>query len=86
MSLLTTREVAERLRVSVTKVLRMTRRGELPGFRLPGGALRFDSDELDAWLKKRATSRRGALTAAPEAARDGRLSSVGLTAVRDEED
>jgi len=85
-NLLTAREVAERLGISVTTALRWTRRGELPGFRLPGGALRYEEDELEAWLRKRATSRRGALTAAPEAARDGRLSSVGLTAVRDEED
>lgn len=40
-ALLTARQVADRLGVSTETVLRWTRRGDLPGFRLPGGALRF---------------------------------------------
>jgi excisionase family DNA binding protein len=51
--LLTTREVAERLGVSPETVLRRWRAGELPGFRLGGTVLRFDSDEVDAWLEAR---------------------------------
>jgi excisionase family DNA binding protein len=53
--LLTARQVAEQFGVSAETVLRWTRRGELPGFRLPGGALRFREDELDEWLEGRST-------------------------------
>jgi excisionase family DNA binding protein len=53
--LLTARQVAEALGVSCETVLRWTRRGELPAFRLPGGALRYRSDALRAWLAARAT-------------------------------
>jgi excisionase family DNA binding protein len=53
--LVTARQVAERLGVNVETVLRWTRRGELPAIRLPGGALRYDEDELDAWLERRST-------------------------------
>ncbi len=52
--LLTAREVAGRLAVSTETVLRWTRVGALPGFRLPGGALRFRRDALEAWLEARA--------------------------------
>jgi excisionase family DNA binding protein len=55
-SLLTARQVADRLGVSAETVLRWTRRGDLPGFRLPGGALRFREDELDIWLVTRSTT------------------------------
>ena len=51
--LLTTREVAELLSVSPETVLRRWRSGELPGFRLATNVLRFDADELDAWLEQR---------------------------------
>jgi excisionase family DNA binding protein len=54
--LLTARAVAELLDVSAETVLRWTRRGELPAIRLPGGAIRYRGDELDAWLSLRATS------------------------------
>ena len=55
MKLLTAREVAVRLGVSSETVLRWTRRGTLPGFRLPGGALRYRAADLEAWLSERAT-------------------------------
>lgn len=55
MTLLTAREVAERLAVSTETVLRWTRGGTLPGFRLPGGALRYQEAELTEWLAERAT-------------------------------
>jgi excisionase family DNA binding protein len=42
--------------VSAETVLRWTRRGDLPGFRLPGGALRFREDDLEQWLNGRATA------------------------------
>lgn len=56
--LLTAREVAGLLGVSTETVLRWTRRGDLPAIRLPGGAIRFREDELDAWLMARATASR----------------------------
>lgn len=54
--LLTARDVAARLNVSTESVLRWTRRGKLPGFRLPGGALRYRESDLAEWLMERATS------------------------------
>lgn len=48
--LLTTRQVAELLSVSPATVLRRWRAGEIPGYRLGSNVLRFDADELDAWL------------------------------------
>jgi excisionase family DNA binding protein len=56
---LTARQVADLLGVSTETVLRWTRRGELPAIRLPGGAIRFREDELEAWLIERATPGRG---------------------------
>jgi excisionase family DNA binding protein len=55
MKLLTAREVGERLSVSTETVLRWTRSGKLPGFRLPGGALRYREDALALWLDERST-------------------------------
>ena len=49
--LLTTREVAEMLGLSPETVLRRWRAGEIPGFRLASNVLRFDADEIDAWLE-----------------------------------
>jgi len=54
--LLTAREVAEQFGVSTETVLRWTRRGDLPAFRLPGGAIRFREDELERWLTDKATA------------------------------
>jgi len=49
--LLRTRDVAELLDVSVETVLRWHRSGKLPGGRrLGANVLRFDRDELEAWL------------------------------------
>jgi excisionase family DNA binding protein len=83
--LLTARQVAELLDVSPETVLRWMRRGELPAIRLPGGAIRFREDELEAWLMERATPRRGVLTAAPGAAQPRTVPSATLTAIEDEE-
>jgi excisionase family DNA binding protein len=66
--LLTAREVAERLGVTTETVLVWVRRGELPAFRLPGGAIRFRPDEFEAWLAERATPGRGAPATTPDAA------------------
>lgn len=52
MTLLTTREVAERLGVSQSWVLRRVRDGRMPGFRLGGdGPVRFVWEEVEAWLR-----------------------------------
>jgi excisionase family DNA binding protein len=59
--LLTTREVAERLHIAPASVLRRWRAGELPGYRLGSNCLRFDADEIDAWLE----GHRGATLAGP---------------------
>jgi excisionase family DNA binding protein len=55
--LMTAREVAGELGVSAETVLRWTKRGALPGFRLPSGALRYRADELHQWMEARATPR-----------------------------
>jgi excisionase family DNA binding protein len=55
--LLTAREVADRLGLkTVETVLRWTRRGALPGYRMPGGAIRTREDELEAWLEQHSTA------------------------------
>jgi excisionase family DNA binding protein len=54
-TLLTAREVGEQLGVSTETTLRWTRRGDLPGFRLPSGQLRYRQADLDEWLTQRAT-------------------------------
>jgi excisionase family DNA binding protein len=91
--LLTAREVADALSVSTETVLRWTRRGDLPAIRLPGGAIRYREDELEAWLLGRATPGRGVSTTPQDAALpEGycrtsaiALSSVGSTTPEDEE-
>jgi excisionase family DNA binding protein len=44
--------VADWLQVSVGEVERMARRQQIPHIILPGGRLRFDADELAAWMEK----------------------------------
>jgi excisionase family DNA binding protein len=75
-SLLTARDLADMLGVSTETVLRWTRRGDLPAIRLPGGALRFRADEIEAWLENRATLRRGSVSHPDERRPAGTLSSV----------
>ena len=67
--LMTTREVAELLRVSPATVLRWAQAGKLPSVRLSSAVLRFDADELDAALRERATPSRGVSPAPKDAAR-----------------
>ena len=55
--LLTAREVGELLGVSTETALRWTRR-DLPAIRLPGGAIRYHEDDLEAWLVARVTASR----------------------------
>ena len=54
-SMMTARELSAPLGVSAETVLRWTRRGELPAIRLPGGAIRYRPEEIEAWLESRAT-------------------------------
>jgi excisionase family DNA binding protein len=58
--LLTTREVAERLTVAPETILRWIDDRGLPARRLTSRAIRFDADELEAWLAERATGADGA--------------------------
>lgn len=85
--LLTTREVADRLGLSVETVLRWVRRGEFDGVvvYLSSRAIRFDEDALDEWLEQRATPRRGVLATTPGAARPRTLRSSALATTDDEE-
>lgn len=83
--LLTAREVGQLLGIAPGTVLRWTRAGELPAFKLPSGAVRYREDDVEAWLEARATPGRGALTTTPNAARLSTLPSVGLTTTDDEE-
>lgn len=82
--LLTTRELAEQLGVSAETVLRWVKRGQLPGIRLPSGALRFPEATIEQWLASRAAPTRGASTTLADAA-PPTLSSVGSTTPQDEE-
>lgn len=50
MTLLTTAEVASRLRVSVATVNRYARDGDLPAIVLPGGQRRYRVEDVDALL------------------------------------
>jgi excisionase family DNA binding protein len=42
--------------VSTETVLRWTRRGDLPGIRLPGGAVRFRPDAIQDWIVAQETN------------------------------
>lgn len=67
--LLTARELADVLGLSVETILRWVRQGKLPAIRLPGGAIRFREVEVEAWLAERATPSRGVSTTPADAAR-----------------
>ena len=51
--LLTTRQVAEYLGLSLETVLRRYRAGDLPGYRLASNVLRFRESDVDAYLEAR---------------------------------
>jgi excisionase family DNA binding protein len=57
LDLLTAREAAEYLRVSLSTLRRMERRGMLTSFRTPGGHRRFTVQMLNACLAKERTNR-----------------------------
>ena len=78
--LLTARDVAELLGVTAETVLRWTRRGQLPAFKLPGGAVRYREPDVDAWLEAHST-RAGdgteEVSPTPDATRHRGVSLVG---------
>jgi excisionase family DNA binding protein len=97
--LLTARDLAELLGVSSETVLRWTRRREVPAIKLPGGAVRYRPDAIEAWLAEHETAGAGVEESpdTPDRARHGgaypgALSSVApdtqppLKAVTNEED
>lgn len=55
--LLTTKEIAQYLRLRPETVLRKVRQGEIPAMKV-GGRFRFDREQIDAWLRYNSTSRR----------------------------
>ena len=71
--LLTARELGEYLGYAPATVLDKFERHELPGFKLPGGAVRFRPSEVEGWLEQH---RRGPVFENP--ARDSRPVSVSL--------
>lgn len=81
--LLTAREVADQLGLHTETVLSWVRRGDLPAFKLPGGAIRFRESDLDQWLQERATGR-GTPRTTP-AARLATVPSNGPRTTTDEE-
>ncbi|MBM3335059.1 helix-turn-helix domain-containing protein [Candidatus Sumerlaeota bacterium] len=52
MKFLTTREMAGRLQISESALLRMVRQGQVPYIRLGPRTIRFDPDAIDAWRKQ----------------------------------
>jgi len=90
--LVTARELANDFGVSTETILRWTRRGELPAIKLPGGAIRFRGEEIEAWLTEHATAAPGreARTVPTGAAAETVLSSARtvplLSAAQDEEE
>jgi len=55
--LLTVDEVAEYIRLNRETVLRKARKGEIPAIKMGYRSYRFYRDEIDAWLKGKATAK-----------------------------
>jgi excisionase family DNA binding protein len=66
--LLTTKEIAGYLKLRPETVLRKVKEGEIPAIRV-GGRFRFDTNEIDGWLRRRSTSRRHVLIVDDETVR-----------------
>jgi excisionase family DNA binding protein len=79
--LLTTREVAAFLGVSPETVLRLSRAGEFPGYRLASNVLRFRESELEAWLEG-TRSKRSLVSVAPRCVSVFELARIMGTSVR----
>ncbi len=50
-NLITDSEAAEILRLTPRQVARLAKKGILPSVNLPGGEVRFDPDDLRAWVE-----------------------------------
>ena len=55
--LLTVDEVAEYIRLNRETVLRKARKGEIPAIKMGYRSYRFYKDQIDAWLKGKATTK-----------------------------
>jgi len=63
--LVTARELAAQLGVSVGALLRWTRAGQVPAVKLPSGAVRYRPDAIEAWLDGREMADDGARGVSP---------------------
>jgi excisionase family DNA binding protein len=74
---LTARELAGRLGVSTSALLRWTRSGQVPAVKLPSGAVRYDPDRVNSWLDRRTMKAGGTEEESPTSntTRQSRLSS-----------
>jgi len=50
--LLTVKDVAKLLQCSVYQVYRLTGQKRIPYLKVAGGAIRFDSDEIETWVRE----------------------------------
>jgi predicted DNA-binding transcriptional regulator AlpA len=84
---LMTREVADRLAVSIGALLRWTKRGDVPAVWLPSGAIRYRPEAIDAWIAKHETGRgrRRSVTDPNEPRAPGRSTGTTGHLVRDAE-
>ena len=60
--LLTTREIAQYLKLRPETVLRKVKEGEIPAIKI-GGRFRFDKGQIDEWLRCHSTSNKSILIA-----------------------
>ena len=58
--LLTTKEIAEYLKLTEVTIRRKSARGQIPSFRV-GGQLRFEKKEIDKWLRQSANGRQASI-------------------------
>jgi excisionase family DNA binding protein len=58
---LTVRDVASLLRVDEKTVYRLTRKGQLPGFKV-AGAWRFKTTDVEAWVEQQKFAAQAAVT------------------------
>ena len=54
--LLTTKEIAEHLKLRPETVLRKVKSGKIPALKV-GGRFRFDKEQIDEWLRSKSTSK-----------------------------
>jgi len=54
--LLTVKEIANTLQCSTFHIYRLVGQNRIPHLRVAGGSIRFDPDEIEAWLQKQKVS------------------------------